>query len=300
MIEDVFEKIEIPLEEVTIDDYPSIVIERYFSETHFNGPEAYNFKIRRIAEMMFGVPFMTDKVRNKRSQKHGNRTNGYIYTLNTNNINFTFQNVFDFTTYVMSHCFKITIRDKNLCAKNLTPKFWEVTIGGMARIASFVYEISNEKRSYYFTYHFIQNNFIKNSNKNHLGLSDDGIYKVIFQSITKLKGRRIRNHVSYNIQESKEKDKSLFNTELMHCVAMGVKLNKKELVFKDVRLDELEEYALKTLKKEDILTVYEYYGRDDYGLLGYREVWTPIYYMGFIYDYEKDFGAYIVFFPKIS
>jgi hypothetical protein len=36
------------------------------------------------------------------------------------------------------------------------------------------------------------------------------------------------------------------------------------------------------------------------GDFGYNGEWVPIYYMGFIYDYEKDFGAYIVFFPKIS
>ena len=300
MVEDVFEKIEIPLEEVTIDDCPSITIERYFTESEFGGPEAYNFKLRRIAEMIFGVPFTTDEVRNKLSQKHGVKTNGYVYTLNTDNVDFTFQNVYDFTTYVMSNCFKIIIKDKNLCWMNLNPKYWKVALGGMSRIASFVYEVSNRSRSYYFTYHFIQNNFIINSYKNPLGLADDGIKDVIFQSITRLKGRRLKDSVSYNFRENKEKDKALFNTKHMHCVAMGVKPNKKDLVFKDKRFDEIEEYALKTLKKEDVLSVYEYSRHEAHGMFGYREVWTPIYYMGFIYDYEKDFGAYIVFFPKIS
>ena len=303
MIDDVFEKIEIPLEEVTVDDVPGIIVERYFTETEFGGPEAYNHKICRIAEMIFGVPFIPSSPRNKRSIKHGNRTNGYIYTLNSNRVHFTFQSVYDFTTYVMSNCFKIIIGNKNLCCQNLAPRYWKVAVSGMSRIASFVYDVSNRKRSFYFTYHYIQDNFIRNSAKNHFGLSDDGIYGVIFQSITKLKGRHLnREHVSYNIRASKEKDTALYDTRYMHCVAMGVALNKKELVFKDKRLEELEEYALKTLKKEDILTVYEYFRQDysKFGGFGYKEEWVPIYYMGFIYDYEKDFGAYIVFFPKIS
>ena len=299
MTYDALEHIDLQLEEVSVKESPTISIDNYFSKDDWGhvdmkSVEKFKFMARRLIQLFLGSEATILEVENKASIKHGTKTNGYIFKYDCKgNVDFSFKSTYEFTKYAMNNWFKINILDNELCSQHLNPNLWEVGLSGMTRIATFIYNVSGQTKSYQFIYNYIQKHYITGTYKNKSGLSRKAMEMVVFQSITQCKSKKIKGEsITYNFHQNGQRSTSRFDPKKLVCVALSVAPKRKELIFRDERLKDIEEYASNTLTKEDILKVFEYTKYNGFRLEDSKE---PIYYMGFVYNPEIDYGAYIVF-----